>query len=519
MRRLLVAVAAFLLFLLPIGCGEDDPPVPAPTGATYDAEGNLIGSQADTSTKRPNLVVIMIDTLRADALTQERMPYLMSLANDGVTLPDATAPSPWTVPSITSFLTGLLPSGHGCDQPLRGPRLLPAVTTFAEVLRQGYDYETAAYTAGPWIGKKESVLQGFTRGGHPYAMQGTSTILKRFAEVRDKQKPFFLFLHSYEAHDPYGEGNHPWPQLPVRNKRHSGLDLSQVTEPWQITKHVMTSWDERVDLYNRHGTALSKIVVKYVHAGFMENPRPELADFLRDAYWKGVLWVDGLIRSTVAQLREWGMLENTVLVVTSDHGEGFGEHGILAHGRQLYDELVRIPLVMTGPAPFQGGRVIDGGVGLLDVMPTFLEYARCKPLDRIQGRSFLKRLTTNAPGRPIFSEEILNRDNTGLDTQQVLTSVRSKRWKYIVVFDELKGTVMEEAYDLLADPDEQHDLCQGLGRIDGLEFDAAFCEAVEMARDRIWGAAEAGNRLYASPYGAGRAMVTSKRPAACDSGR
>lgn len=514
--RPLALPALALLFLLPLGCGDDEAGPPrAGGGSRYDAEGNAIVPVPAYEGRRPNLVVILIDTLRADALDTGRMPYVTSLAAKGVSFPDATAPSPWTVPSITSFLTGLLPSGHGCDQPLKGPRLLGAVTTFAEVLRQAYGYETAAYTAGPWISDKESVLQGFTRGGHPFALQGTTKILERFVAQRDKDKPFFLFLHSYEAHDPYGEGNHPWPQRPVGTGRQSGLDLETVTEPWQITKHVMTSWDERVDLYNLHGTELSRKVVRYVHAGFMENPRPDLADELRTAYWKGVRWVDGLVEASVEQLGAWGMLEDTVLVVTSDHGEAFGEHGILAHGRQMYDEQVRIPLVMTGPAPFDGGRVIAGGVGLIDVLPTFLEHAGCAPLDGVQGRSFLARLTSDRPGRPVFSEEILNRDNTGLDTQQVLTSVRSKRWKYIITFDELKGTVMEEAYDLEADPLEQNDLSKGLGRIEGLTFDLAFCEAIEMARDRIWGAAAAGNRLYASPYGAGRAMVTSDRPAAC----
>jgi len=225
--------------------------------------------------------------------------------------------------------------------------------------------------------------------------------------------------------------------------------------------------------------------------------------------------VDSLTRQTVGQLGTWGLSKNTMLVVTADHGEAFGEHGLLAHGRQLYDELVHIPLILVGPEPFVGGREIDGGVGLLDVLPTFFDYAHLLPLDEIQGRSFLPLIRGQVGGRPVFSEEILTRANTGEDADALLTSVRSAHWKYIITFDRQAGTVLEEAYDLRQDPGERHDLCAGSGRIDGLSFDPSFCAAVEAARDRIWGAAGQSNRLYASPYGAGRAQVISQRPRAC----
>jgi arylsulfatase A-like enzyme len=443
------------------------------------------------------------------------MPFASSVAARGVFMQDATAPAPWTVPSVTSFLTGLLPSVHGSDAPLKAPRLLPAVTTYAEILRKSHGYQTHAFTAGPWFGGRQSILQGFEHGARRFTLQGASKILAGVAAKRDPSKPFFLFLHSYEAHDPYGKANHPWPEVIAQLAPRTDFDVSTVKEPWQFARHFFLSLNDRLDLLKTHGSRVNREVSRYVHSGYRDDPRPNLAAELRHAYEGGVAWVDTQLRGTVEQLAAWGMLENTVLVITSDHGEAFGEHGILAHGRQLYDELVRVPMVLAGPAPFDGGRSLAGGVGLHDLLPTFLEHVGGAPLEGGQGRSFLPLLKGQGQGRPVFSEEVLNRDGTGEDDDALLTSVRSSRWKYIITFDRLKGTVLEEAYDLAADPGEQDDLCKGSGRLDGLSFDAEFCAAIESARDRIWSDAGRSDKLFRSPYGGGRSQVTSQRPKPC----
>ncbi|MDJ0520827.1 MAG: sulfatase [Planctomycetota bacterium] len=524
MRLLLLFLTGVLVAIAFLACGDEPaptPPSPATDGSTpYDADGRLISGSAPADGPRPNLVVLVIDTLRGDAVglpggAEGLMPYVSSLAKEGVSFPDATAPSPWTVPSMTSFLTGMLPSVHGSDAPLRAPRLLGAVTTYAEVLRETFGYETAAYVNGTWFLKRDPVLQGFSTGVNQFALKGLSKIVGGFAKRRDREKPFFLLLHTFEAHDPYGEDSHPWPVLPRQPGRQSGLDLDSITEPWQVTLHYLRDRAERFDLREHFGQKVENMMLRYVHSGYMNNPRPELAAELRADYEGGVRWVDGLVRKAVDQLEAWGMLDNTVLVITSDHGEAFGEHGIIAHGRQLYDELIRVPLVMRGPEPFSGGRVVEGGVGLIDILPTFLDHIGGVPITGVQGRSFLPLLRGESQGRPVFCEEILNRDNTREDVLALVTGVRSRNWKYIVTFDQLKGTVIEEAYDLRADPGEQKDLTLGTGRIDGLVFDDDFCTAVEQARDRIWGAAERSNRLQGSPYAGGRALVTSKRPKAC----
>lgn len=507
-----------LLLLLCCGCGDPQPPASDPNASPYDATGRLIRDLVEVPDAPPNLVVLVIDTLRADAVAlpggpTALMPALSELARNGVSFSNASAPSPWTVPSITGFLTGLLPSVHGSEAPLQSPQLPAAVTTFAEALRRTYGYETAAYTAGPWMGgSRRSILQGFQYGGHGFALQGTGKIVRGFATERDPARPFFLLLHTFEAHGPYGSRNHPWPSRPVPPGRLSSIDPSRVTEPWQKARHFMLDLNARYDLQRHYGPSLAVDVVRYLHGGYMAAPRPTLAAELRVAYETGVRWVDGLVSETVTQLRAWGMLENTLLVITSDHGEAFGEHGVLAHGRQLYDELTRVPLVMIGPEPFAGGRVVPGNVGLIDILPTFFDMAGLVPLDRIQGRSFLPVVSKSGAGRPVFAEEILNADNTGEDVYEILTSVRTARWKYILTHDTQAGIARETFYDLRADPGEQVPLGATHDGLAVLERDAPFRAAVERARDRVWGAGPQVRGLYAGPPVAGTAPAGTPRP-------
>lgn len=524
-RLLLVAVglslaAAFLAALGACGGEEPDQP-PVQSDVPYDATGRLLVTPTRKLRENPpNLVVLVIDTLRKDAVAVPGedgglMPYVTSLGKQGLYFRDAVAPCSWTVPSMASLFTGLLPSVHGNDNPAKQPRLMDAVTTYSEILRETHGYETAAYVAGPWLQGDSSLLQGFTRGSGDFALRGSKHILEGFRKKRDKTRPFFLLLHTFEAHDPYGEEDHPWPKRPEGPGPHSDIDPALVVEPWEITRHFLIDRGARLDLMKHHGREVTRKVMRYTWDGWRDDPRPDVAADLRTAYTEGVRWVDTQVRSTVEQLEAWGLLENTVLVITSDHGEAFGEHGMLGHARQLYDELVHIPLVMHGPAPFDGGRIVSGGVGLHDVLPTFLDYIGGEPLTFVQGRSFLPLLRGESEGRPVFSEEWVTRDNTQADVDRVVTSVRSPQWKYILTYDRLEGTVVEEAFDIVKDPGELVDLAAGSGRIGKQPFDAAFCRAIEQARDRIWGSAESGNGLGTSPYGGGRAQVTSKRPVPC----
>jgi arylsulfatase A-like enzyme len=477
---------------------------------------------------RPNLLVIVLDSLRHDALAGDddegaaaHMPFLDSLAARGVRFENAAAAAPWTLPSLTSLFTGLLPSRHFQCHPEGNWPLPDHVTTFAEILREGYGYETAAFVNGPWYRKRaDSLLQGFEHQRVSFGLQGCEEEVGEWNAQRDRSRPFFLCLHTLEPHDPYGERNHPWPPISRRpallDSRLIGpdIDVSEVVRQTFLTLEVGVALRRRM-----HPIQLRDLLQGYKFSGYAARPRPGLAQELASAYWEGVRWVDGLLEKAYAQLGAMGLLENTLVVVTSDHGEAFGEHANLGHGLWLYDEVIHIPLVMLGPGPFQGGKVIASEVSLLDTLPTFLDWAGMDPHTGVEGRSALPALAGHDACRPVVSEEPLSRANTGEDLEALRISARSRRWKYIVTLNLRTAEVQEEAYDLTVDPLELDDLAEGTGRLpDGVSLDACMCPVLERVRDRIWRPGQSRDAseeaVVTSPYGAG-ASVPSRRPEPC----
>jgi arylsulfatase A-like enzyme len=500
-----------------VGCGDKDPAPPPATG--YAPDGSRLGG-GEPPERPPNLVLVLIDTLRADMLGDGdgsgRMPFLASLAARGTRFTQATAPAPWTLPSMASLLTGHLPAEHGyVDNDEGSLRVAP---TFASILREGYGYRTAAFVGGPWPREKD-LWRGFDEVHPRFALQGTETMVGPWADRRakDGQRPFFLLLHTYEAHDPYGEENHPFP-IPAPGSSLAGgenplADLPGDAPAAEMMRRFLLDWRARDALLSsRYIDAYRRKVVPYRVGGYGEDGRPELGRELRAAYEEGVTWVDGLLAETFAFLERRGLLENTVVVVTSDHGEAFGEHGTLVHGNQLYDELVRIPWVMTGHEAVNGGRRVDGVVGLVDVMPTFLEIAGLDPLPGIEGRSALGQIRGDVPARPVLSQERLLGPRG--EREGLIRAARTSRWKYMVTYRTQEGTVIEEAYDLEADPEERSDLARG-GRIVEPAFDADFCTAVERARDDIWRRVDEVNWQVHGGYFSGAAQVTGDRPPPC----
>lgn len=529
MRTRSAAIAlGFGLLLTLAACGDKAAP-PQVSTQTYDSQGRL-RDVADRPGRPPNLIVLVIDSLRADALptpdgpgseaTQARMPYLSSLAGRGVQFTEAVASAPWTLPSMVSMLTGLQPSAHGQYQSHAGWHLPAAVTTFPEILANGYGYETAAYVVGRWFqGTSSNLLQGFSTHRAPFSLQDLQTTVGRWDRNRNKSKPFFLLLHTFDAHDPYGERNHPWPPRVRAHPVPAPELLAAKASPAALTRAWYLDADLGQALGEARGPGYADELQRYKFSGFAENPDWKLADELRTAYWDGVRWVDSLLESTVKTLEAKGLLENTLLVITADHGEAFGEHGNLGHGLTLYDDLLRVPLVMVGPEPFDERRVVGASVGLVDVLPTFLDWAGLAPLVGIDGRSAMEPVHGETWCRPIVSEERLTRANTGSDVDAALLSVRTPEWKYIVSFDLQKGTVFEEAYDLAVDPEEKLDLGGGTGRIPmGLLLNDCMCPGIEALRDRIWDDTQmATDEPVALPYGAAAPRAYSARPAPCAS--
>jgi arylsulfatase A-like enzyme len=138
---------------------------------------------------------------------------------------------------------------------------------------------------------------------------------------------------------------------------------------------------------------------------------------------------------------------------------------------------------MRGPAPFEGGRVVRGSVGLIDVLPTFFDWARLPVPEGIEARSALPLLRGESSGRPVVAEEMLSKQNTGHDREVFLTSVRTDRWKYVLTYDRTDGTLAQEMYDLHADPGEHANLlARGAGPVD---VGPEVCARIREVRQRL----------------------------------
>ncbi len=487
-RRLLFGTVLALL----LGCGGRDAPR---GGRAYDPDGRLLVERPRPA-HLPNLLVIVLDAVRADALpplneTSEsptRMPFYASLADRGVRFTNASSAASWTLPSMMSLLTGLLPSDHGQVDLVADWSMPAAVTTFAEVLSAGYGYETAAFVNGNWFKRSgDSLLQGFATRSPMFALRDVSGRVRRWNRDRDKARPFFLVLHTYEAHDPYGERNHPWPPVPIEHRTIDPALLAEGADPAEVFRRCYLDADTSMELGLTWGPRLGSLLQRYKFRGYAEHPRPDIAAELEAAYWNGVSWVDGLLERAWTELEHDGLLDDTLVVVTADHGEAFGTHGNLAHGLYLYDELVHVPLVMIGPPPFSGGRLVTEEVGLVDVLPTFLDWAGLAPLEPSNGRSARSLVEGGSWCRPVVSEERLTSTSTGTPVDAWRISARTERWKYIATFHLDTGHVAEEAYDLWFDPDERDDLAKGTGLLPSEQvFDPCLCAAMEAVRGRIW---------------------------------
>jgi hypothetical protein len=308
-RRILIVLAlavvgvwVYLLVTGPLG-HRAGPGGSAPV-ARYDGNGKLL-QPVPPPARRPNLIVLVIDSLRADVARgvpgeAPAMPYLGRLAKEGVAFEDASASAPWTEPSMGSFLTGLLPTANGnldCRQP---PSLPLAVATFAEVLWRSWGYEGVAFTGGTSLGGERDLLQGLRLASQDFHLQRVEELLGPWAAERDRTKPFFLFLHTYEAHDPYGERNHTWPWVPVPPEE---LHVPEGDlEPWFAARTILLERDLRLVLSQRYGTEFVDKATEYLNDLQSKSPHPGLVEELRPAYVGGCTWVDGLLERALASV-------------------------------------------------------------------------------------------------------------------------------------------------------------------------------------------------------------------------
>ena len=338
------------------------------------------GGRAEGEAKPPagpqpaqNLLLISIDTLRADRLgsygyQRPTSPALDVLAQRGVRFDPAIAESNWTLPSHMTLMTGLHPSSHGVTDD--GKRLPKSTRTLAEVLRR-HGYRTFAVTAGGFMRRGH----GFARGFESYRARKDKlrkTLFfarKALDSVQDGER-FFLFVHTFDVHCPY-DAPEPYATMFRTGLPKDAFELPDGCQDKKLSRMRM---------------------------------RPGQIKFLSDLYDAGIRATDDTLGAFLRDMEELGRLSNTIVIVVSDHGEEFKEHGAVGHGRNLYIGSLRIPLIIVAPGVPPG--VIRSGAGLVDVLPTVLEMLHL-PSPPVQGESLLPQMLdgdSSHPPRPLFSE-------------------------------------------------------------------------------------------------------------------
>jgi arylsulfatase A-like enzyme len=306
---------------------------------------------------RPNVVLVVLDTVRRDFTGcgegASATPNLDALMEEGTGFTNAWAPSPWTPPSHASMLTGLLPSGHRCTS--KAPRFASDAVTLPEILGAA-GYETVAFHSNPWLTEQMTgLLQGFESefvSGPPgieiiniVAMSrqgGRETVdnVSAWLGERSGDEPFFMFVNLLEAHLPFDPS-------PSYRRRH----LSDLAPD----ERVSTGWANAINAGLVSADEADRELVRRLYAGDVHD-------------------ADGFLGEIVTLLEEQGLFHDTVIIVTSDHGENLGDHGLMDHQLGVFETLLAVPLVVRAPGRLPPG-VRHDPVVLTDIYATVLDAA------------------------------------------------------------------------------------------------------------------------------------------------
>ena len=341
MRRRRVFLRPLVVLLLLAGCGVDPVPV-APV--LPSPELHAVGVSRPP---QPNLVILVsIDTLRADHLgcygyDRPTSPAIDAFSEGATVFTQAVAQAPSTLTSHASMLTSLYPEHHGAFF-ARSTALAPGIATLAGELADS-GFATAAFTGGGQLAPEFGLTRGFDLyDGLPKGPRFADTV-KSALQWLDETDPerAFLFLHTYETHHPY-------------------------TPSSELLKLFSPAYEGRL------GEEISKEMLDSINRGERQIDAADLEHIVA-AYDAEILSVDSAFEALLRGLEERGLLDDVLLVFTSDHGEEFAEHGVVGwHSHTLFDELLLVPLVIRFPRGWGGGSQVPYQVRSIDIAPTIL---------------------------------------------------------------------------------------------------------------------------------------------------
>ncbi len=404
---------------------------------------------------RWNVLLVVVDTLRADHLgcyghPFDTSPHLDALATEAIVFDRAHAPAPRTAASHASLFTSTYPASHGVWNELRladgstaYPALAPEALTLAELLRAA-GYQTAAVADGGWIQRGRGLDQGFDHFDSRYCgVRDRVAAARDWLRRRDRARPFFLFLHTYQVHTPY---------LPERGYEEPFVgDYRGGLHDALAEARAFLADNDPHDLEN----PLVELQERFFRPHLFDDddwPTPKIDDadaaYLAGLYDAEIALVDEAFAKLLGDLRETGLLDSTLVIVTSDHGEEFAEHGQLFH-KQVYQSTLRIPLLLRLPGGAAAGRRPEP-VDLLDLMPTILAALGLEVPSAAQGRVIeLDAGADPPPRRPIFGETLL----PWAPHRQLSVSRDGLK----AVLHPAAGRATE-VFDLERDPHERHDI-------------------------------------------------------------
>jgi arylsulfatase A-like enzyme len=380
----------------------------------------------------PATFLIVVDTLRADRLScyggrQGLTPNIDELAARGVLFTNAHAAASWTVPSMGAMLTSVYPTRLGLvEQPAvrgtsfewrtkrdqRGFAPPPEVRTLAEILRES-GLHTAAFVNQPGLNSFGGFLQGFVDWFGP------------------------ADIHSVKRHDPnVALPEQEWPQYLMYARRIDNLLIKEFDR-----------WLES----NAEPGIFVWLHLLTPHDPYLEFPRPAGAppppESLSEQYDDEIRVADQMVGDIMRIIETRIGFERAKIVFTSDHGEGFGEHGMNEHGHTLHREVTHVPLIVVS-SDLPAGRVVETRVPSVDILPTFLEFVGIElpQPNQFEGSSLLAAIEADAEDRAIYSEGMLY----GSTERSLVDN------GYKLMFDEQGERYA--LYDLSADPGETNDL-------------------------------------------------------------
>ena len=395
------------------------------------------------------VILIWADTLRRDHLDaygygRPTAPTVRALAEQGTRFGDCVAQATWTKVSGPSIFTGLYPTTHGVNAP--PDRLPAAATTLTEVFRDA-GWATTAFGSVIWMGKATNLHQGFEEFQEGLSIPSRDAGNTKSARVQvdrllpwldaHRDVPFFVLLHVMDPHGPFR------PDPPYD---------TMWADPAQREEHERQVKAVRPFIANPNLRRMGAVARdELVKAGL--DPEAFVA-YDRDWYDGSIRGMDAELGRVRERLSTLGLDGRVVVAFLSDHGDEFHEHGHEFHGHSVYGELTNVPLVFWGPGHVAAGRVVEGTVQLIDVMPTLVDLAGLRPPAGMQGRSLAPALREPAaplPPRPAITEKFARTGAVDAD-ESAAVAIFSGGWKLIENSSPPPGKPPYELFDHGHDP-------------------------------------------------------------------